>query len=75
MNGLRRRLPGFDFSKRTGAAYAAPMTTTIFYIAAVFAGLAVIASPLIIGNGTLRSWAVAIGLSIVAAAIIHAIAP
>ena len=48
---------------------------TLTHVAAVVAGLAIIASPLMIArDGLLRSLAAAVGLAIVAAAIIHAVA-
>jgi len=51
------------------------MAMTVTHVAAVVAGLAIIASPFMIARGGLfRSLAAAVGLAVVAAAIIHAIA-
>jgi hypothetical protein len=48
---------------------------TLTHVAAVVAGLAIIASPFMIArNGLLRSLVAAVGLALVAAAIIHAVA-
>ena len=52
------------------------MTITVTYAAAAVAGLAIIASShLFTHSGLLRNLAAAVGFAIVAAAIIHAIAP
>lgn len=51
------------------------MAMTFTHAAGVVAGLAIIASPFMITrNGLLRSWAAAIGLGVLAAVLLHAIA-
>jgi hypothetical protein len=51
------------------------MAMTLTHVAAAVAGLAIIASSFMLAPGRWwRSWVVSIGLAIVAAAIIHALA-
>jgi len=51
------------------------MAITVSHAAAVVAGLAIIASPFMIARGAWwHSWVACIGLAVIAAAIIHALA-
>jgi hypothetical protein len=51
------------------------MATTLTHVAAAVAGLAIVFSPFMIAPGAWwRSWVACVGLAIVAAAIIHALA-